>query len=267
MHSATPSRRELMLGGIALASTQFGFVAESGSNSSTGAKAKLVAAYPRFLAGATDSGIVWRDGTIFPWNDGQAAKTFEQRLADADLADQMAIPYRTGPIFSPPAFDDDPGRFRNIAFFKKMYGADEASVHANLRPVSWRIGRYRGSLSFTCINDVHRIAAQVVDELASLPDRFVRYLVPPGGSFDWRAIAGTHELSVHAFGIAVDINVANSDYWRWDNGSGWRNRIPFEIVEIFERHGFIWGGKWYHYDTMHFEYRPELIARTLTNSN
>ena len=31
------------------------------------------------------------------------------------------------------------------------------------------------------------------------------------------------------------------------------------IVEIFERHGFIWGGKWYHYDTMHFEYRPELL--------
>jgi len=27
--------------------------------------------------------------------------------------------------------------------------------------------------------------------------------------------------------------------------------MPQEIVDIFERHGFIWGGKWYHYDTMH----------------
>lgn len=26
-----------------------------------------------------------------------------------------------------------------------------------------------------------------------------------------------------------------------------------------EKHGFIWGGCWYHYDTMHFEYRPELL--------
>ena len=34
-----------------------------------------------------------------------------------------------------------------------------------------------------------------------------------------------------------------------------------EIVDIFERHGFIWGGKWYHYDTMHFEHRPELLSR------
>ena len=29
---------------------------------------------------------------------------------------------------------------------------------------------------------------------------------------------------------------------------------------IFEKHGFIWGGRWYHYDTMHFEYRPELVG-------
>ena len=34
-----------------------------------------------------------------------------------------------------------------------------------------------------------------------------------------------------------------------------------EIVRIFEKHGFIWGGKWHHYDTMHFEYRPELVGR------
>ena len=40
----------------------------------------------------------------------------------------------------------------------------------------------------------------------------------------------------------------------------YKNEIPWEIVRIFERHGFIWGGKWYHYDTMHFEYRPEIIA-------
>ena len=32
------------------------------------------------------------------------------------------------------------------------------------------------------------------------------------------------------------------------------------IPEIFEKHGFIWGGKWDHFDTMHFEYRPELCV-------
>ncbi|MBL7542763.1 MAG: M15 family metallopeptidase [Bdellovibrionaceae bacterium] len=47
--------------------------------------------------------------------------------------------------------------------------------------------------------------------------------------------------------------------------------IPTDIVNTFEKHDFIWGGKWndydtmlrYYatilcYDTMHFEYRPEL---------
>ena len=45
-----------------------------------------------------------------------------------------------------------------------------------------------------------------------------------------------------------------------DGRYAYRNRIPWEIVEVFEKHGFVWGGKWYHYDTMHFEYRPEIIA-------
>jgi D-alanyl-D-alanine carboxypeptidase len=31
-------------------------------------------------------------------------------------------------------------------------------------------------------------------------------------------------------------------------------------VRIFEKQGFVWGGYWYHFDTMHFEYRPELLA-------
>ena len=39
----------------------------------------------------------------------------------------------------------------------------------------------------------------------------------------------------------------------------YKNRFPRKLVDIFERHGFIWGGAWYHYDTMHFEFRPELL--------
>ena len=69
---------------------------------------------------------------------------------------------------------------------------------------------------------------------------------------------------MHSYGSAIDINVQFSDYWLWTlKKSGqftWTNRIPLEIVDVFERHGFIWGGKWFHFDTMHFEYRPELIG-------
>ena len=80
--------------------------------------------------------------------------------------------------------------------------------------------------------------------------------------FNFRKIANTSRLSMHSFGIAIDINIKKSHYWLWDkkkNRFKYKNSIPLEIVEIFQKHGFIWGGRWYHYDTMHFEYRPELL--------
>jgi hypothetical protein len=70
-------------------------------------------------------------------------------------------------------------------------------------------------------------------------------------------------MSMHGYAAAIDLNLKFSDYWLWAGKSKmvpYRNRMPHEIVDIFERHGFIWGGKWYHYDTMHFEYRPELLT-------
>ncbi len=69
---------------------------------------------------------------------------------------------------------------------------------------------------------------------------------------------------MHSYAAAIDLNARLSDYWLWTKRQqgkfAWVNRMPFDIVDIFERFGFIWGGKWYHYDTMHFEYRPEIIA-------
>jgi hypothetical protein len=35
--------------------------------------------------------------------------------------------------------------------------------------------------------------------------------------------------------------------------------VPDAVVAAFERHGFVWGGKWLFFDTMHFEYRPEIL--------
>jgi hypothetical protein len=222
------------------------------------ARKRFIGAYPKWFDRVDERGLVWRDGTISPWDDNIQNKPFEQKLASASLADKVSLAYQAGPNSGPPPVNWDPGRFRNMPFFMKMYGGSEAAVRENLAAVPWRIGSYRESLPFTRINRVHEIVARIVEELAALPDKFAKFLVPPAGSFDWRPIAGTNGLSLHSFGIAIDINVEYSNYWRWDDSVTWRNRIPFEIVDVFERSGFIWGGKWYHYDTMHFEYRPEL---------
>jgi hypothetical protein len=82
----------------------------------------------------------------------------------------------------------------------------------------------------------------------------------------WRKVKGTNRLSLHSFVIAIDLNITKSSSWEWDCKCTDEHRIlaphtskiPQIIIDTFEKYGFIWGGKWYHYDTMHFEYRPEL---------
>ena len=102
-------------------------------------------------------------------------------------------------------------------------------------------------------------------ELDLLPDKFNADLFPTAGTYNCRKVAGTEYLSAHGYGIAIDIALKHSSYWRWfldkpGKTVKYRNAIPMEIVRVFEKHGFIWGGRWHHFDTMHFEYRPELIA-------
>jgi hypothetical protein len=130
--------------------------------------------------------------------------------------------------------------------------------------VPWLPALGGGTVAVTTRFGVDEKIAAISAELERLPRRFHKYLVPSAGAFNWRTIAGTRRLSVHSFGAAVDISTKHANYWRWDghragDAIAYRNEIPMEIVAIFEKHCFIWGGRWYHYDTMHFEYRPELL--------
>ena len=134
-------------------------------------------------------------------------------------------------------------------------------MQKNLVTISWVPGICGCSVQVNSVNGVSEKLKAVSDEIEStLGPEFNKYLSRTGGTFNWRNIAGTNRLSTHAFGTSIDINTNYSNYWQWDGNFSWKNKIPMEIVEIFEKHGFIWGGKWYHYDTMHFEYRPELLV-------
>jgi peptidoglycan LD-endopeptidase CwlK len=227
--------------------------------------AAMLRAYPDFFVAYRNNLLIWRDSSHIIFDDG-LTKTFEQRLANADPQDELYQVYPMGPnSYAPPAPDFDPGRFRCTALFKKMYGATAAEVESHLTNIPWLPRSTRATVRITTINGVNRKLAAVSDELDQLPDEEKKYVLKTAGTFNWRPIAGTNQLSAHSFGIAIDINPDYSDYWRWEGASApgrshpYRNRIPHRIVEIFERHGFIWGGKWSHFDTMHFEYRPELL--------
>ena len=123
-----------------------------------------------------------------------------------------------------------------------------------------------GSVTFTTAQGADKALEAVSEELDRLPASFSKYLAPSAGTYNCRAIAGTERMSMHAYAAAIDINTKQTTYWQWvkpgaDGLYHWSNKIPPEIVAAFERHGFIWGGRWYHFDTMHFEYRPELLPR------
>jgi peptidoglycan L-alanyl-D-glutamate endopeptidase CwlK len=218
---------------------------------------KLLKAYPDFLESADQNNLYWKDGTVMTYDDGIKDKTHEEMLNDPDIEDMMFQEYTSGRDWSePPAENFEPGRIRYEPFFLKMYGNNSGEVNQNLESVTWVDGSV---IAFSNVNGAADKLRLVINELSDLPGEYQKYLKNIGGTFVWRNIAGTDRLSNHSFGTAIDVNTKYSDYWKWNKNLTYVNRIPIEIVEIFEKHGFIWGGKWYHYDTMHFEYRPELI--------
>ena len=222
--------------------------------------ADLVRAYPGQFAGIEGNDLVWQDGTRMPISDGIAGKDFDTLLDQPDIDDMFVFPYRPGEPDGPPGRNEDPGRIRYEPLFTRMYGDCEAGeVAPQMRDVAWLKGKVR----FTTANGAADALEAVVADLRMLPSEMTRYLVPSAGTYNCRRIAGTDRRSMHAYGAAIDINTEHADYWMWakpvDGAYPYRNRIPYVIVEAFERHGFVWGGKWYHYDTMHFEYRPELL--------
>ncbi|HRD75290.1 MAG TPA: M15 family metallopeptidase [Hyphomicrobiaceae bacterium] len=226
---------------------------------------RLIAAYPEHLAGVEGNELVWKDGTRMVIDDGRGAKPFETLLASPDLKDMFYAPYPVGGQAIPPAVNVDPGRVRHAAFFDKIYGdCRSGAVAANLVEIVWLPRKWGRRLQVTRLNGVAARLEAVSKVLDALPARFDPYLYPSAGTYNCRPIAGTDRVSAHGHGIAIDIALKHAHYWRWTkpDASGrypYRNAIPMEIVEIFEAHGFIWGGKWYHYDSMHFEYRPEMF--------
>jgi hypothetical protein len=220
----------------------------------------LVEAYPESLSRVEGNTLLFKDGGAPLEIDDGKAKDHAAALSSGDVEDSLRQIYPLGPCERKPEVDFDPGRIRSDALMMRLYGASAKAVGADLVPVDW----FGETLRVTKRQGAASALEKVRDALAEKPE-LKRYLSPSAGVFNWRRVSGAKNMSVHSFGAAIDLNTKFADYWIWSGGKPGRvktfaNKYPLEIVEIFERHGFIWGGRWYHYDTMHFEYRPELTA-------
>ena len=220
----------------------------------------LVAAYPESLAGVEGNTLLFKDGGPPLEIDDGRAKDHQTALAAGDVEDSLRQIYPLGACEAKPAVDFDPGRIRSDALMMRLYGKSAKAVSADLVPVEW----FGETLRVTKRQGAAAALEKVRDALMAKPE-LKRYLAPSAGVFNWRKVSGAKNMSVHSFGAAIDLNTKFADYWVWSGGKPgkvpkYANKYPLEIVEIFEQHGFVWGGRWYHYDTMHFEYRPDLIA-------
>lgn len=226
---------------------------------------------PTWYAGAVNWradggwGLELDGGNFLPWDTG---KQLPQRDEDSeevpDLRDIFEPPYVTGPIVPIDTSDagpiEDPGRTRVEQLFLATYGQTRAVVQQRLGKVRFFGLRY--PIHERVAGALERVVVRLEPEVKADP-RLLPFLKNIGGTWSWRTIKRSKHLSGHAFGIAIDINAERSNYWRWTYRGQpmvWKNKVPQTIVDAFESEGFIWGGRWKHFDTMHFEYRPELLS-------
>ncbi|WP_117190611.1 M15 family metallopeptidase [Rhizobium terrae] len=83
---------------------------------------------------------------------------------------------------------------------------------------------------------------------AGLLDRIVEW----GGSYANRNVRGTQRLSIHALGLAFDINWKSNRLGAPPIRAGIKGSVE-ELVPIFRKYGFKWGGESARPEAAHFE--------------
>jgi hypothetical protein len=174
----------------------FGMVLPLPAQEAVGA---LVRAYPDFLTGQDEKVVIWKDGTRMPLSDGLGAKSFEEKLRRASILDQLSIPYPKGPMKKQPGPQEDPGRFRNAAFFDKMYGdCSKGEVQKKLTKVAWLPKSGGGSVQITAVNGVADRLRAISAELDVLRPELKKFVIPSAGTFNCRTVKDTGARSMHA---------------------------------------------------------------------
>ena len=227
----------------------------------------LFMAYPEHIIdveGTAESKvyILMKSGKKILYDD-KRKKTHEEKLSNPDLQDMLEQIYpleTTGKLMDK---DFDPGRSRSYELLTEVYGGTQGTVGKNLMNVKFGYHNYQFNKNNRAAESLEK-AAKEVTSLIQSKGSIGGFVFPASGTFNYRKISGTGRLSPHSFGIAIDLVRNNRDYWKWVSPEEGEKRLatyPKELVEVFERNNFVWGGKWWHFDILHFEYRPEIIIK------
>jgi hypothetical protein len=247
----------------------------------------LSAAYPDWVGPAELRNGDWAVSVRGSWFYYAGGRLLPEELRNEESAYDPQ-PFYTYALDLPPWRDPGPeetDRFRNSAQ-RRQDNPPKRSQHfydalwrAHTRDESYervKTIRFLGRnvlVHYAIMEELALVEVRILEEAKTDPQvqQWIRRLDTLAG-WNWRAIADTQSRSFHAYGAALDLLPASPEgmetYWLWTarNTPEWwavpydrRLHPPQAVIRAFESYGFIWGGKWLFFDTMHFEYRPEIL--------
>ena len=227
----------------------------------------LMLAYPEYIVGVekkSDDEVycVMKSGKKIIYDD-KKQKSHEEKLTNPDLQDMLEQDY---PLEKNNEIMDknfDPGRARHYELLNEVYGSSKNAIEKNLIALKYGYTNYQFNSKNKANTSLEAALKEVIPMAKSRGD-IGSILYPASGTFNYRVISGTGRLSPHSYGIAIDLKSDKRDYWKWSSEKDGNSRLlqyPKELIEAFEKNNFVWGGKWGHFDILHFEYRPEIILK------
>ncbi len=227
----------------------------------------LMLSYPEYIVGVEKKNndevyLIMKSGKKIIYDD-KIKKSHEEKLQNPDIQDMLEqnYPLERGVEIMDKAFD--PGRARHYELFNEVYGSSKTVIEKNLINLKYGYTNYQFN-SKNKANISLEAALREIMPLAKNRGDIGSILYPASGTYNYRVISGTGRLSPHSYGIAIDLKSDKRDYWKWSSEKQGKERLsdyPKELVDAFEKNNFVWGGKWGHFDILHFEYRPEIILK------
>lgn len=229
-------------------------------------------AYGPLLDGVTyqgDDAVFTVGGHAIHFQDGRMLG--DGHLDETDDYDPFFYRYSLEPLREPLPLEDSPAQSTDV--LEVLFGRSEDEIRRHCESVTFLNRRL--FVNTLAAGPLQAVEAEILG-VAKQDPAVAGWIegLEIAFSFMNKEIAGSASRSYHAWGLALDLVPSSYDgkqvYWRWSrvfNREGW-HRIPLAerwspprtVVEAFERHGFVWGGKWVHFDAMHFEYRPEILS-------